>query len=141
MPVELPDINKRVKFLIQQYAQGNYSKFCKIIQIKNHNQITRLFRLNSSSNNYPLPSADIIYKIAKYLVEVDLNWLISGQGNYLKSEFQHTINTIDLNTQNSIVSLVRTIVSEELQHNFGEFQTIKRLLKTVDQELEKKNKP
>lgn len=76
--MELPEINQRIKDLVDRYANGNAAKFCRIVDISPSYKLTRLFSVEQRNNKFPDPSLDIIKQIASNL-EVDVNYLIFGK--------------------------------------------------------------
>jgi hypothetical protein len=82
--MELPEINQRIKNLIETHADGNTSKFCRLVDITPSYKLTRLFSVEPRNNKYPEPSLDIVKQIAKTL-DLDLNYLIFGKTKFSES--------------------------------------------------------
>ncbi len=82
--MELPEINKRIKKLVEKYAQDNASEFCRIVDIKPSYKLTRLFTVENRNGKYPEPSLDVVRQISSKL-DVDLNYLVFGESKYAKN--------------------------------------------------------
>ena len=80
---ELPEINKRVKILIEDYANGNVTRFVKQIDFKQSQKVNRLFLIDKRSQKFPLVSTEIIMAICNRY-PVNLNWLFTGESAKLK---------------------------------------------------------
>ncbi len=76
--MELPEINKRIKKLVENHANDNSAKFCRMVGISPSYKLTRLFSVETRNGKYPEPSLDVVRQIAKAL-DVDLNYLIFGE--------------------------------------------------------------
>lgn len=70
MPQQLPDVNKRVREVIDRFADGNVSGFTKMINegvpsmyAISQQRLNRLFKIDSKINRYPGVAADIIKAI------------------------------------------------------------------------------
>ena len=84
--MNLPDINERIKSLIDKHAMGNKSRFADMCNIGSSFKISRLFKIDKRSKNYPVASIDIIIAIANTFENVDLNWLVLGKENDVLNE-------------------------------------------------------
>lgn len=76
--MELPEINQRIKKLVEKHANDNSAKFCRMVGITPSYKLTRLFSVETRNNKYPEPSLDVVRQIAKSL-EIDLNFLVFGE--------------------------------------------------------------
>lgn len=79
--MELPEINKRIQKLVDKYAGGNASKFCRMAGISPPYKLTRLFTMEKRNKKYPEPSLEIIKLIAANL-DLDINYLVFGESKY-----------------------------------------------------------
>jgi len=79
--MELPEINKRIKKLVEKYAKDNASEFCRIVDISPSYKLTRLFTIEPRNGRYPEPSLDVVRQIASGL-DIDLNFLVFGKSRY-----------------------------------------------------------
>ena len=64
---ELPEINKRIRDIIDNNFNGNVLKFSKYIGLNSSSKINRLFSKDKRNNEYPDVSVDIIQRIANSL--------------------------------------------------------------------------
>lgn len=85
-PMPLPDINGRVKKLVDTYAKGSVKKFSEIIQLSSSQKLNRVFNLDKRNGEYPDVSSDIIISIANKISDVNIDWLLTGRGSMLKDE-------------------------------------------------------
>lgn len=83
--MELPELNKRLKELINYYSDGNVADFARKIGVE-HQKLNRNFNIDSRNKKYPTPSSEIIQKTLDNLDNVNGNWLISGSGSMLKDD-------------------------------------------------------
>ena len=74
----LPDINFRIKKIIDEQFNGNVRKFSKHIGLNDSSRINRLFNKDTRYNNYPSPSLDIIVLISRAL-NCSTDYLINGE--------------------------------------------------------------
>lgn len=81
--LELPPINQRIKNIINEEANGNKTAFAKMMGYSSSQKINRLFIIDERNNKYPTPSATILSDISNRF-DVDLSWLITGEGNKKK---------------------------------------------------------
>lgn len=77
-------INNRIQSIINEVYNGNVSKFCREVGVKQPTMNTILGERKSK------PSYDILYAIlnAITLKSISIEWLITGKGTMLKSESQ-----------------------------------------------------
>ena len=76
--VGLPDINFRIKKIIDDQFNGNVRKFSKHIGLNDSSRINRLFNKDTRYNNYPSPSLDIIVLISRAL-NCSTDYLINSE--------------------------------------------------------------
>lgn len=82
--MELPEINKRIKKLVEKYAEDNFSKFCRMVDINPSYKLTRLFSIESRNGKYPEPSLDVVRQISSKL-DIDINYLVFGESKYAEN--------------------------------------------------------
>jgi len=82
--MELPEINKRIKQLVEKYAKDNFSEFCRLVEIKPSYKLTRLFSVENRNGKYPEPSLDVIRQISSKL-DIDINFLVFGESKYAEN--------------------------------------------------------
>lgn len=73
----MESISQRLKFFLQ-YKELNTTAFCRRMRYKSCEKIARLFRSGNAK-----PSADILADIARHFPELDVRWLITGEGDML----------------------------------------------------------
>ncbi|WCC44175.1 hypothetical protein PJW08_10320 [Tenacibaculum finnmarkense] len=61
--MNLPDINKRLKEVIEYFNEGNVSDFSKKLNGVSQQKLNRLFNLDSRTKKYPAISQDIITEV------------------------------------------------------------------------------
>ena len=79
--MELPEINQRIKKLVEKYANDNTAQFCRMVGISPSYKLTRLFSKEKRNGKYPEPSLDVIRQIAANL-DLDINYLVFGESKY-----------------------------------------------------------
>lgn len=85
--MSIPDINKRIKIIIESMSKGKELAFANEIGISQP-RINRLFNIDPRNNKYPLPSLDIIQSIINKFIDISADWLLSGKGPMLKSDMK-----------------------------------------------------
>jgi hypothetical protein len=82
--IKLPEINERIKKIIDENYGGNVAKFVRDAKIESHQVLNRIFHIDSRNKKYPRPSAEILTCIKLNMPNIDYDWLISGVGDMLK---------------------------------------------------------
>lgn len=100
-------VNGRLKILAETLFDGNISEFGRAINVK---QATLSTILGSRQSK---PSFDIINAIAVNISNINTDWLITGEGEMLKSEASHKEKAEDSRTDP--ISLERLIAIIESQ--------------------------
>lgn len=75
----LPEINGRIKQIIELYTDGNVSKFADIIGFSQQ-KVNRLFTIDTRTEKFPVATLDIVMKISEMFVNIDPDWLLHGRG-------------------------------------------------------------
>lgn len=102
--MNIPVENQRVKELIKYYCDGNELQFSKEIGVSQP-RINRLFSKDSRNGKYPLVSFEIIQAIKNKFIKIDLDWLVTGNGEMHKKDH---ISNIPIQIDNSeVVSLLK----------------------------------
>lgn len=83
--IELPEVNNRIKRLVEEFCKGNVQQFVDMVGIKSHQNLNRIFNIDKRSNKYPSPSSEILTCIQLKLPQVNYNWLLTGEGEMLNS--------------------------------------------------------
>lgn len=81
----IPEINNRIKQLVDYYANGKVLQFSKIIGVKQQT-VNRLFNVDTRTGKYPLVTTEVLIAITEMLVEVSGTWLLTGRGSMLRDE-------------------------------------------------------
>lgn len=91
--MELPAINKRIQYLVESKANGSVRKFAQLTGISSSQKLNRIFNLDKRNDKYPEPSLDMIQSIANKFSNVNLNWLLNGEGYaYVNTEVSANVN-------------------------------------------------
>ncbi len=83
--MQIPDINLRVRQIIDLKTNGNVKKFAESINIKQQS-INRLFNIDTRTGKYPIVTTEILVAITEMYVDVDSKWLLIGKGEPYKNE-------------------------------------------------------
>ncbi|MBE7653263.1 hypothetical protein [Tenacibaculum finnmarkense] len=82
--MNLPDINKRLKEVIEYFNEGNVSDFSKKLNGVSQQKLNRLFNLDSRTKKYPAISQDIITEVLSNIPEVNPTWFLLGKEKMIK---------------------------------------------------------
>lgn len=82
---KLPDINLRVKTLIDYYTNGSVKRFSELINLSSSQKLNRIFNIDKRNGEYPEVSSDILISVANMFSEIDARWLLTGQGEMFSS--------------------------------------------------------
>ncbi len=91
--MEMPEINCRVKQLVDYYAGGSVKKFAESIKIPQQT-VNRLFNIDSRTGKYPMATTDLIVAITEMYVGIEPRWLLTGKAPMLREE-NSTATTIE----------------------------------------------
>lgn len=80
----MPHKNKRIRDLVQHFADGNVAAFVSMVPGVSHQTINRLFNIDSRTGKYPGVSSNIIDAITKALPAVNLQWISTGEGPMIR---------------------------------------------------------
>ncbi len=145
---KIPDINLRIRQVIDIYANKSVTKFAKSVNISQQT-LNRLFVIDKRTGKYPLATTDIIKKISE-LYDINATWILTGNGEMLEKSSQTNTQTItgdfnfqtnksnDINNQNinsELINLLKDqirekdkIISEKEQQIITKDEQIKMLL-------------
>ena len=90
---ELPDINRRVKMIIDDKFGGNVRRFSLTLGLPDSSKINRLFNKDKRTGLFPLPSCEIVLLISNF-TGYSTDWILKGIDN--SGEERH-INNIAIN--------------------------------------------
>lgn len=79
-----PDINMRIKLLIDFYCNGNVNQFVKNLSGISQQKLNRLFNIDIRTKKYPLATTDVIVAIVEMYVEINPEWLLLGKGSMFR---------------------------------------------------------
>ena len=74
---ELPDINRRIKTIVDEKFGGNVRRFSLSLGLSDSSKINRLFNNDKRTGNFPLPSCEIILLISNKF-DYTTDWLLKG---------------------------------------------------------------
>lgn len=77
--MEFPEINNRVRQLVDKYANKSVKKFAESIGIPQQT-MNRLFNIDTRTQKYPMTTTDMLVAISRRYPEIDINWLLTGNG-------------------------------------------------------------
>ena len=97
--MEIPNINKRIRQIIDYYANGVVKKFAENIEMQQQT-LNRLFVIDKRTGKYPIATTDILQKISEMYDCVDVNWLLTGRGKMLRNN--QKIENITGNANNNL---------------------------------------
>jgi predicted RND superfamily exporter protein len=92
----LPEINKRVKELVDYYTGGNVVRFAEKINLANSQNLNRIFNIDKRIKRIPGVSKMILEAITNMLPEVNTTWLFTGRGAMLKDKASSQIDPNDI---------------------------------------------
>lgn len=128
---KLPDINFRVKTLIDYYTNGSVKRFSELIKLSSSQKLNRIFNIDKRNGEYPEVSSDILISIANMFSDVDARWLLTGQGEMFlsndKSKYFRSDNELIETQRELIIQLKARISSLEEKLN----QSTSEIKKTI----------
>lgn len=83
--LELPAINQRIKEIISDQTKGNVTAFSLELGYTSAQKVNRLFKIDSRTEKYPVPSSTIITDISNRF-DINMDWIVSGTGNKYKTK-------------------------------------------------------
>lgn len=88
--ITMETINDRMQQIADYFCEGNKAAFAKKTGVAPTSISNYLGKQRASK-----PSADLLEKIVNSL-EIDADWLLSGEGSMIKNEVTHTVSDDDL---------------------------------------------
>ena len=90
----LPEINGRVKTIIDKYSDGNIAEFARSLNGISQQRLDRLFKKDKRNNKYPSVHTEITQAILdKY--PINPNWLMTGEGDMQTDDSTRSDNILD----------------------------------------------
>lgn len=80
----MPDINNRIKQVIENKTDGIVSKFAQSIGLPQQT-VNRLFIIDKRTGKYPVATTDILQKISEKYEDISAAWLLTGTGTMILS--------------------------------------------------------
>ncbi len=93
---KIPEINRRIREVVDNKANGSVNKFSKIVGMSQP-RLNRLFNLDQRTNKYPSIPTELLIKITKVFIDINPTWLLTGKGELLLSN-----KDIDKNKRDSV---------------------------------------
>ena len=78
MDTHIPEINKRIKELINHYTGGRVAPFSELLNGVSQQKLNRLFNIDTRTGKYPLVTTDILVAITEKFVDINSEWLLKG---------------------------------------------------------------
>ena len=120
---KLPAINTRIKELIDYYAGGSVKLFSEKVNLASSQKLNRIFNIDKRNGEYPDVSSDILIAIANMYSDVDINWILTGNGDMFRNKTCLTSSKIS--SDSTTLQLVNTISNQA--------ETIGSLKKEIEQ--------
>lgn len=85
--MRLPEMNQRIKDIVQFKTNGNVSKFVDLLteingkEVLSQQRLNRIFIIDNRTGKIPGVPSTVITTILKSFPEVNKEWLLSGDGN------------------------------------------------------------
>ncbi|MDR0692424.1 MAG: hypothetical protein LBF69_05245 [Prevotellaceae bacterium] len=124
METKLPNLNSRVKEIIENLDNGNVAKFAKRLENVSQQRLNRIFNVDTRTNKYPGVPDDLLIDIAASIPDISLDWLLTGKGEMLK------INQKVGDVKNSKI----------VNSHINNYQINSELIDTLKEQLNKKDK-
>lgn len=87
----IPEINKRLKQVVDYQSSGSVNKFSKLINVSQQ-KLNRVFSIDKRTGKYPTIPTEIFVKLTEYCDEINVTWILSGKGEMLISEKKNNSN-------------------------------------------------
>lgn len=81
----LPEMNNRIRLLIDKFANGNVKKFAEALDNISQQRLNRIFLKDKRTGKFPGIPEEIITAIPKKF-PVNTVWLLTGEGNMILSD-------------------------------------------------------
>lgn len=86
----LPDLNIRIKQIIDYETNGNINAFSRLINTSQQ-KLDRLFKADTRTGKIPSVPSEILVNITEYCVSVNPEWILSGSGGMIKTKRKEDI--------------------------------------------------
>lgn len=150
--MEIPNINSRIKQIIDYYTNGVVSKFADTLPNISQQQLNRLFTIDTRTKKYPVATTEVLMSITEMYVDIDSCWLLTGNGNMFNTKTESSTNNSNVvykpnNPQQSIASdfhaeytpsgigknnYLSSLTNEEIEEMFADLYE-SQMLKDIEQ--------
>ena len=103
--MKIPEINDRIRQIIDYYTDRNVKKFAETINISQQT-VNRLFNIDTRTGKYPLATTEILCNTTEMYVEIDARWLLTGKGRMLPEQ-EHIVASYSDNSIPEVFGLLR----------------------------------
>jgi hypothetical protein len=111
METKMPKLTGRIQEVIKTLDNGNVKKFSKRLKNVSQQRLNRIFNLDTRTKKYPSVPDDVLVDIATSVPNLNLDWLLTGEGEMLKS---------NINNSNDIPDEIKRLKDEliEIQRKY-----------------------
>ncbi len=127
--MEMPEINQRILQIIDTYGDRNVKKFAESIGIAQQT-LNRLFNIDTRTNKYPMATTEILVAITKNYVDINIEWLLLGNGQMNKKKDNNTCDKVEF-------SRIMDMIERKDEQIDKRDEQIDRLLTLLEQEQKK----
>jgi hypothetical protein len=108
MKKQLPALNSRILELINVLDGGNVTQFANRLKNVSQQRLNRIFGVDTRTSKIPYVHSIILTDIADALPEVNIRWLLTGEGEMLKSHVEPAPQP----AESEVVLLLRNLLKE-----------------------------
>lgn len=125
-------INERIQTIINEAYNGNVSKFCREVGVKQPTMNTILGERKSK------PSYDVIYAISNALAleSISIEWLVTGRGSMLKPKVPSQLMQSDMQTYSSSFMIPFEEYKKAIAEKDEEIKDLSRRIGMLEHELQ-----
>lgn len=127
--MEMPEINQRILQIIDTYGDRNVKKFAESIGVAQQT-LNRLFNVDTRTNKYPMATTEILVAITRNYVDVNIEWLLLGNGQMIKKNENTPCEKIEF-------SRIMDMIERKDEQIDKRDEQIDRLLTLLEQEQKK----
>jgi len=102
-------ISQRIKIIIDNESNGRVVDFAQKLDGIPYQVISRLFKIDARSGNYPTPSTDLILSIINKFTQYDPRWIMTGEKSedFRKKNSQNLSESTSQSTNEEIIEYWR----------------------------------
>lgn len=101
----IPDLNARVKQIIDIHTDGNVRKFADILGFSQQ-KVNRLFIPDTRTGKYPSVPIDIVSKITEMFVDINPDWLLNDKGEMYRTKNAENVTLKKGNNKGNIFEII-----------------------------------